>query len=82
MLNSAFERFTDVRSDYYPAELRVEIDRINDVIYPNVNNGVTAQASPPRRPPMKKPCGHCLQRLINLKSGYRASATSSIAGSP
>ena len=40
MLNSAFERFTDVRSDYYPAELRVEIDRINDVIYPNVNNGV------------------------------------------
>jgi len=40
MLNSAFERFTDVRSDYYPAELRAEIDRINDVIYPNVNNGV------------------------------------------
>ncbi len=40
MLNSAFEAFTNVHSDYYPAELRAEIDRINDLVYPNVNNGV------------------------------------------
>jgi glutathionyl-hydroquinone reductase len=40
MLNSAFDAFTDVRTDYYPAELRAEIDRINDAVYPNVNNGV------------------------------------------
>ncbi len=40
MLNSAFDAFTDVHTDYYPAELRAEIDRINDIIYPNVNNGV------------------------------------------
>jgi putative glutathione S-transferase len=40
MLNSAFDKFTDVRTDYYPAALRAEIDRINDVVYPNVNNGV------------------------------------------
>jgi glutathionyl-hydroquinone reductase len=40
MLNSAFEAFTDVRADYYPAELRAEIDRINDLVYPTVNNGV------------------------------------------
>jgi putative glutathione S-transferase len=40
MLNSAFEKFTDVHTDYYPAELQAEIDHINDVIYPNVNNGV------------------------------------------
>ena len=40
MLNSAFEAFTDVRTDYYPAELRGEIDRVNDLVYPNVNNGV------------------------------------------
>jgi putative glutathione S-transferase len=40
MLNSAFERFTDAHVDYYPAELRAEIDHINDVIYPNINNGV------------------------------------------
>ena len=40
MLNSAFEAFTDVRTDYYPAELRGEIDRVNELVYPNVNNGV------------------------------------------
>jgi putative glutathione S-transferase len=40
MLNSAFERFTDAHVDYYPAELHAEIDHINDVIYPNINNGV------------------------------------------
>ncbi len=40
MLNSAFDAFTDVRTDYYPVELRAEIDRINDTVYPNVNNGV------------------------------------------
>jgi putative glutathione S-transferase len=40
MLNSAFDAFTNVRTDYYPAGLRGEIDRINDIVYPNVNNGV------------------------------------------
>jgi putative glutathione S-transferase len=40
MLNSAFDAFTNVRSDYYPAPLRAEIDRLNDKIFPNVNNGV------------------------------------------
>jgi len=51
MLNSAFDAFTDVRTDYYPLELRAEIDRINDIVYANVNNGVyragfaTAQAA-------------------------------------
>jgi glutathionyl-hydroquinone reductase len=40
MLNSAFDAFTDSKADYYPASLRAEIDRINDLVYPNVNNGV------------------------------------------
>jgi glutathionyl-hydroquinone reductase len=40
MLNSAFDALTEVRTDYYPAALRGEIDAINDVIYPNINNGV------------------------------------------
>jgi len=40
MLNSAFDAFTGVRADYYPAALRREIDAINDVVYPNINNGV------------------------------------------
>ncbi|RDJ94297.1 hypothetical protein B4Q13_15455, partial [Lacticaseibacillus rhamnosus] len=40
MLNSAFDGFTNVRTDYYPKNLRAEIDRLNDVIFPNINNGV------------------------------------------
>ena len=40
MLNSAFAAFTDVQTDYYPADLRAEIDRINDLVYSTVNNGV------------------------------------------
>ena len=40
MLNWAFDSFTDAHADYYPPALRPEIDRINDMVYPNVNNGV------------------------------------------
>jgi putative glutathione S-transferase len=40
MLNSAFDKFTDAKADYYPPALRAEIDRINDIVYPNINNGV------------------------------------------
>src|SRR6202521_667191 len=40
MFNSAFAAFTEVRTDYYPQALRGEIDRINDFVYENVNNGV------------------------------------------
>src|SRR5207244_9661666 len=40
MLNGAFGRFTNVRTDYYPEHLRQEIDRVNALVYENVNNGV------------------------------------------
>lgn len=40
MLNSAFDAFTNVRTDYYPADLRDAIDRVNDLVYTTVNNGV------------------------------------------
>ena len=40
MLNSAFDAFTNVRADYYPEPLRGEIDRLNEHIFANVNNGV------------------------------------------
>jgi len=40
MLNDAFGRFTNVTADYYPQPLRAEIDRINELVYASVNNGV------------------------------------------
>jgi putative glutathione S-transferase len=40
MFNSAFDRLGAAPGDYYPADLRAEIDALNARIYPTVNNGV------------------------------------------
>lgn len=40
MFNSAFDDLTGNRIDLYPESLRPDIDRLNDSIYPAVNNGV------------------------------------------
>jgi putative glutathione S-transferase len=40
MFNSAFDRVTGNTDDYYPAELRDEIDKVNARIYDTLNNGV------------------------------------------
>jgi glutathionyl-hydroquinone reductase len=40
MLNSEFEGIGADPTDYYPRPLRAEIDRVNETIYNNVNNGV------------------------------------------
>lgn len=40
MLNSEFDQFARARTDLYPADLRDDIDRLNDRIYNDVNNGV------------------------------------------
>jgi putative glutathione S-transferase len=40
MFNSAFDGLTGDHTDFYPAALRDEIDRVNDMVYANVNNGV------------------------------------------
>jgi glutathionyl-hydroquinone reductase len=40
MLNSGFNAFTPVKTDFYPAALRREIDDINAFVYERINNGV------------------------------------------
>lgn len=40
MLNSAFDAFGDADVDFYPEDLRADIDAINEVVYERVNNGV------------------------------------------
>jgi glutathionyl-hydroquinone reductase len=40
MLNSAFDGITGNTEDFYPEALREEIDRLNEWIYPTINNGV------------------------------------------
>ncbi|MFW5816429.1 MAG: glutathione S-transferase family protein [Wenzhouxiangella sp.] len=40
MFNSAFDHLGAAPGDYYPEELRADIDAINAVVYDHVNNGV------------------------------------------
>ena len=40
MFNSAFNAAGGNDRDFYPTALRPEIDRLNDFIYPNINDGV------------------------------------------
>ncbi len=40
MMNSAFNGLTGNTDDYYPSELRSEIDTVNERVYHTVNNGV------------------------------------------
>ena len=40
MFNSAFNAFTDDRTDYYPEAFRPEIDELNDMVFESVNTGV------------------------------------------
>jgi putative glutathione S-transferase len=40
MLNSAFDAWGDASLDFCPRALRDEIDRINALVYPAINNGV------------------------------------------
>ena len=40
MLNSEFKGLAGDDTDFYPAPLRAEIDRVNEAVYANINNGV------------------------------------------
>ena len=40
MLNSSFGAHSDVEYDFYPMDLRNQIDSINETVYENINNGV------------------------------------------
>ena len=40
MLNSAFDEITGNRDDYWPTDLRDDIETINEMVYHKINNGV------------------------------------------
>jgi putative glutathione S-transferase len=40
MFNSEFDELTESDADFYPPELRVEIEAVNETVYETINNGV------------------------------------------
>ena len=54
MFNSEFAGLAEPSTDYYPADLRDEIDRLNTLIYENVNNGVYKAGFSPSQPAYEK----------------------------
>ncbi len=40
MFNTAFDGLTGSKADFYPEDLRAEIDALNAIVYDTVNNGV------------------------------------------
>ena len=68
MLNSAFDAFTDDRTDYYPAALRAEIDEINAFVYANLNNGVYRAGFARTQDAYEKACGDVFGALDRLEA--------------
>src|SRR6202034_1357340 len=56
ILNSAFASLTNDRADYYPQELRAEIDRINARVYNDVNIGVYRAGFATAQPAYEEGC--------------------------
>ena len=54
MLNSEFNEFAADDTDFYPAELRAEIDELNETIYRYVNNGVYRAGFATRQEPYER----------------------------
>ncbi len=60
MLNSAFDGIGASEGDFYPDDLRDDIDAINERVYHTVNNGFIAADSRRLRTPTTKPWSSCL----------------------
>ena len=74
MLNAAFAALTDDRADYYPAELREQIDAINTRVYGDVNIGVYRAGFATAQPAYEEGCRSvfaALDWLENILSRQR-----------
>ena len=63
MMNSEFRNFATNDYDYYPTELRDEIDSINQLIYERVNNGVYRAGFATRQQPYERAARRLFETL-------------------
>ncbi len=67
MFNSAFDGLTGNTADFYPQALRAEIDRINDLVYPNINNGVYRAGFATTQDAYEEAFGHLFDTLDRVE---------------
>lgn len=67
MLNSAFNEFTNVKTNYYPNDLHTLIDKINQPIYDNINNGVYRCGFATSQKAYNKAFGRLFNELDNIE---------------
>ena len=68
MLNSAFNELTGNKTDYYPETLRSKIDKINQPIYDNINNGVYRCGFANTQPAYEKAFDRLFNELDNVEN--------------
>ena len=66
MLNSEFNDFTPVGYDFYPPDLCDEIDRLNELIYRYVNNGVYRAGFATQQQPYERAAWRLFETLDQL----------------
>jgi len=67
MLNSEFNAFGDASLDFYPEDLRAEIDEINAYVYDRVNNGVYKAGFATEQAVYEKAFDHLFEALDTLE---------------
>ena len=75
MLNSAFDALHRRSHRLLSGALRDEIDRVNELVYPTVNNGVYRAGFATTRTPTRRRSARCSPRSTRWRSGCRASAS-------
>ena len=69
MFNSAFDAFGDATVDFYPQELRSDIDALNERIYESLNNGVYRAGFATTQAPTTAPLSTCSSAWRNWNDG-------------
>ena len=68
MLNSAFDQWGHADIDFYPEDLRSDIDVINKLVYDNVNNGVYRAGFATRQKAYEEACNDLFDTLDKLEA--------------
>ena len=83
MFNSAFDGVGAQAGDFYPAELREEIDALNARIYPTVNNGVYRCGFARSQPAYDEAVAALFEfARLDSRRGSPTAATSAASGRP